>query len=183
MNEFTSAPVAVVASATASDIDRNSSATVTFSTDPFGQSFPETIIVSGTHPTLGLVLHYNVDRHRFQLVKMDLGTPSHHLPQSNTRLRSAYVLSIDTMSVHTIADVGLVISRARIAGRTTIVVVFTKDDAPNYLSAGGLPQLYFGQLRIMRGHIDNTVLAVVHKAIMGPKFNRRTFQKQLDWNN
>jgi hypothetical protein len=34
----------------------------------------------------------------------------------------------------------------------------------------------------MRGHIDNTVLAVVHKAITGPKFNRRTLQKQLDWN-
>jgi hypothetical protein len=35
----------------------------------------------------------------------------------------------------------------------------------------------------MRGHIDNTVLAVVHKAIMGPKFNRRALQKQLDWND
>jgi hypothetical protein len=57
MNEFTSAPAAVIASVSASDIDRNSSATVTFSTDPCGQSFPETIIVSGIHPTLGLVLH------------------------------------------------------------------------------------------------------------------------------
>jgi hypothetical protein len=54
MNEFTSTPVTVIASATASDIDRNSSVTITFSTDPFGQSFPETIIVYGIHPTLGL---------------------------------------------------------------------------------------------------------------------------------
>jgi hypothetical protein len=113
---------------------------------------------------------------------MDLGTPSHRLPQWKYRLRSAYILSIDTMSVHAIADIGLVISEARAAGRTSIVVVFTKDDAPNCLSAVGLTQLYFDQLRIMRGHINNTVLDVVHKAIMGPKFNNRTLQKQLDWN-
>jgi hypothetical protein len=33
----------------------------------------------------------------------------------------------------------------------------------------------------MRGHIANTVLAVVHKSIMGPKFNRHTLHQQLDW--
>jgi hypothetical protein len=115
MNEFTPSPVAVIASATASDIDHNSSMTVTFITDPFVQSFPETIIVSGIHPTLDLVLHYDVDQHRCQLVKMDLGTPSHRLPQWKSRLHYAYVLSINTMSVHTIADVGLVISEARAA--------------------------------------------------------------------
>jgi hypothetical protein len=114
---------------------------------------------------------------------MDLGTPSHGMPQWKSRLRSAYILSIDTMSVHTFADIGLVISEARAAGRTSIVVLFSKDDAPNCLSVVGLPQLYFDQLRIMRGHIDNTVLEVVHKAITGPKFNRRTLQKQLDWND
>jgi hypothetical protein len=92
MNEFTSAPVAVIASVSASDTDRNSSVSVTFSTDPFGQSFPDTIIVSGIHPTLGLVLHYNVDRHRCQLIKMDLGTPSHRLSQWKSRPRSAYFL-------------------------------------------------------------------------------------------
>jgi hypothetical protein len=35
----------------------------------------------------------------------------------------------------------------------------------------------------MKRHIDNTVLVAVHKAITGPKFNRRTLQKQLDWND
>jgi hypothetical protein len=183
MNEFTSAPVAVIASVSASDINRNISVTVTFSTDPFGKSFPETVIVSVIHPMFGLILHYDVDRHRCRLINMDLGTPSHSLPRWKSCLHSAYILSIDTMSVHTIADIGLVISEARTAGRPSIVVVFTKDDALNCLSEVGLPQLYFDQLRIMRGHIDNTVLAVVHKAITGPKFNRRTLQKQLDWND
>jgi hypothetical protein len=92
INEFTSVPVAVIASVSVSDIDRKGSATVTFSTDPFGKSIPETIIVSGIHLTLGLVLHYDVDRHRCQLIKMDLGTPSHRLPQWKSRLRSAYIL-------------------------------------------------------------------------------------------
>jgi hypothetical protein len=139
MNEFTSAPFAVIASVSASDIERNNSVTVTFSTDPFGQSYPETIIFSGIHPTIGLVFHYDVNRNRFQLIKMDLGTPSHGLPQWNSRLCSAYILPIDTISVHTIMDIGLVISEDRAAGRTSIVVLITKDDAPNCLSAVGLP--------------------------------------------
>jgi hypothetical protein len=77
MKEFTSAPVAVIASVAVSDIDRNNSVTVTFSTDPLRPSFPETIVVSGIHPTLGLDLQYDVDRHRCQIIKMEPGTPSH----------------------------------------------------------------------------------------------------------
>jgi hypothetical protein len=33
----------------------------------------------------------------------------------------------------------------------------------------------------MKGHIANTVLAVVHKAIMAPKFNRHTLHHQPNW--
>jgi hypothetical protein len=75
MNEFTSAPFAIITAATTSDIDRNNSVTVTFSTDPFGPSFPETIFVSVIHPTFGLNLHYDIDHHRCQLITMDPGTP------------------------------------------------------------------------------------------------------------
>jgi hypothetical protein len=78
------------------------------------------------------------------------------------------------MPVHTIVDVFLIISEAHSANKKSIIVVFIKDDAQNRLSAVGLPQLYFDQLRIMKGNIDITVLVVVHKAIMGPKFNHRT---------
>jgi hypothetical protein len=79
MNEFTSAPFTIITSVTTSDIDRNENVTVTFSTDPFGPFLPQTIFVSGIHPTLGLNLHYDVDLHRCQLVTMDPGTPSHIL--------------------------------------------------------------------------------------------------------
>jgi hypothetical protein len=85
------------------------------------------------------------------------------------------------MSVHTISDVRLIISEARSANIQSIIVAFTKDDAPNCLSAVGLPQLYFDQLRITKGHIYSTVIAVVHNSITGPNFNHRTLQKQLDW--
>jgi hypothetical protein len=171
MNEFTSAPVAVVATLSTSDIDRNNSVTVTFIADPFGPYFPETILVSGIHPPIGLDLHYDVDRHHCQLVKMDPGTPSHRLSQWKYHLRHAYILSIDNMSVHAINDVRLVIYEARSVNRKLVVVSFTKDDAPNCLSAIGLPQV----------HVENTLLVVVHKAIIGPKFNHRTLQNQLDW--
>jgi hypothetical protein len=112
---------------------------------------------------------------------MDPGTPSHRLFQWKYCLRSAYILSIDTVSVHTVADVRLFIYEACLAKRTSVIIAFTKYDAPNILSAVGLPQLYFDQLRIMRGHIKKTVLAVGHKAITGPKFNHRTLQKHPDW--
>jgi hypothetical protein len=181
MHEFTSAPVDVIASIAMSGIDRNNSVTVTFSTYYFGPSFPETIIVSGIHPTLGLDLQYYVDRHRCQLVKLDLGMSSHRLSQWKSLLRYAYILSIDTAYVYTIADIRIVIAEARSANRKSIIVIFTKDDAPNCLSVVGLPQLHFDQLLIMQGHISNMVLAVVHKSITGPKFNLHTIQKQLNW--
>jgi hypothetical protein len=177
MNEFTSAPLAVITSVTTSYIYRNDGVTVTFITDPFGPSFLETIFVSGIHPTLGLNIHYDVNHHRYQLVTMDPDTLSHKLSQWKSHLFSAYILYIDTMSVHTIVDVRLVISEAHLANKQSIIVSFTKDDAPNCLSLVGLHQLYFNQLRITKGHIDSTVLDVVHKAITSPKFNHRTLQK------
>jgi hypothetical protein len=113
MNEFTAAPVAVAASLTASYIAHSDGVTVTVSTDHFGPSFPETIPVSGIHRTLGLDLHYDTDRHRCQITKMDPGIPVHHIPQWRSHLRHAFVLSIDQVPVHTISDALQVIAKAR----------------------------------------------------------------------
>jgi hypothetical protein len=180
MNEFISSLFSVITSVSMSDIDQNKCVTVTFRTFPFGPYFPETILVSGIHPTLGLDLNYDINRHHCQLISMAPGTPSHRLFQWKSCLRYAYILSLNTMYVHTLADVRLIISEARLAKSTSGIITFTKYDAQNCLSAVGLPQLYFDQLSITRGHITNAFLAVVHKAITGPKFNRRTLQKQLD---
>jgi hypothetical protein len=75
MNEFTSDPFAAIASITTYASDRNTSVTVTFSIDPFGLSFPETIPASSFHPTLSLDLNYNIDIHRCHLISTDMGTP------------------------------------------------------------------------------------------------------------
>jgi hypothetical protein len=99
MNEFMSAPFAIVTSITASDSDHNNSVTVTFITDPFGSSFRETIFLSCIHPTLGLDLHYDVDHRRCQLIKMDHGTPLHRMSQWKSCFIFACIISIDTMSV------------------------------------------------------------------------------------
>jgi hypothetical protein len=63
-----------------------------------------------------------------------------------------------------------------------VVFALTKDDAPHCLSAVGLPQLYFDQLRVTKRHILHATLAVLHKAATGPKFNRWHLQQQLNWN-
>jgi hypothetical protein len=60
---------------------------------------------------------------------MDPGTPAHRLYQWKYTLRYAYILSIDTISVQTIADVCLVIAGAHPANKKLIIVAFTKDDA------------------------------------------------------
>jgi hypothetical protein len=120
LHEFTTAPLKVAASLATtsrplhdSDVHCNDDITVTFSTNPFGPSFPETIAVSGIHPTLGLDIQHDVDRQRCQLVAMKPGTPSHLLPQWKSRLRHAFLLSVDSTAVHTISDVQQTISLAR----------------------------------------------------------------------
>jgi hypothetical protein len=187
LHEFTPAPapVAVTASVAASsrplhasDVHRNDGITVNFSTDLYGPSFTETIPVSGIHPSLGLEIRHAMDRQRCQLVAMPPGTPSHRLPQWKSRLRHAFLLSVDAAAVHTSSDVHQAIALARQAAQTSVIIVFTKDEDNNTLSAVGLPQLYVDQLRVIQAHIAYTVQSVVHKAITGPKFNRRSLQKQ-----
>jgi hypothetical protein len=162
--EFTPAPVDVAASIVTtscplhySDVHRNDGITVTFITDPFGPSFPETRTVSGIHPTLGLDIQQDVDRQRYQLVAMTPGTPTHRLPQWKLCLRRAFLLSVDSNAKHTILDVQQEISLARQAAQTSIIVVFTKDEAKNSLSAVGLSQLYVDQLCVIKAHIAHTV--------------------------
>jgi hypothetical protein len=188
LHEFTPAPVAVAASVAAkscplhdSDVHRNDGIMVTFSTDQFGPSFPETISVSGIHSTLGLDIRHDTYRQRCQLVVMTPGTPSHRLHKCKLRLRHAFLLSVDTTAVHTILYVHQAIALAHQAAQTYVVIVFTKYEAQNSLSAIGLPQLYVDQLCVMKAHIAHAVQAVVHKAITSPKFNHRSLHKQSDW--
>jgi hypothetical protein len=109
LREFTPAPIIVAASLAAtsrppddSNVHHNDGIMVIVSTDPFGPSFLETITLSGIHPTLGVNVRHDVDRQSFQLVAMMPGTPSHRLPQCKSRLRHAFLISVDSTAVHTI---------------------------------------------------------------------------------
>jgi hypothetical protein len=177
LHKFTPTPVAVAASLAvtsrplhASDVHRNDGIAMTLSTDPFGPSFPETIYVSGIHPTLGIDIRHDMDRQRCQLVAMTPGKPSHLLPQWKLHLCHAFLLSVDTTAVYTILDVHQEIALVLQAAHTYVIIVFAKDDANNSLYGVGLPHLYFDQQRVMKAHIAHTVQAVVHKSITGPAF-------------
>jgi hypothetical protein len=99
-------------------------------------------VVSGIHPTFGLDLHYGTDRHRCQIMKMDPGTPAHHILQWRSRICHAFVISINQAPAHTIADALHAVAKARQLDNKTGVVALTNDDDPNCLSAVGLPQLF-----------------------------------------
>jgi hypothetical protein len=164
-NEFTAATVAAAEFLTSSDISRIDGMTVTFSTDPFWVSFPEMIPVSVIHPTLGLDLHYDTDRHRCQITKMDPGTPAHTIRQWISSLRHAFVPRINKTPVHTIDDSLQAIAKARQLDKKTVDVALTNDDALNCLSLVGLPQLHVDQIWIMKQHISHTAPAVVNTAV------------------
>jgi hypothetical protein len=66
-------------------------------------------------------------------------TPSHRLPQWKSRLCHTFLLSVDSTAVYTILDVQQAIALARQSAQTSVIVVFTKDEATNSLSAVGLP--------------------------------------------
>jgi hypothetical protein len=80
-----------------------------------------------------------MDRQRCQLIAMTSGTPSHRLPQCKSRLRHAFLLSMDTTAVQTISDVHQAITLALQSAQTSVIIMFTKDEAKNSLSTVGLP--------------------------------------------
>jgi hypothetical protein len=113
---------------------------------------------------------------------MDPGTPGHRIPQWRSCFCHNFVLSINQAPVQTIADELQEIDKAQQLENKTIVVAFTKDDAPNCLSTVGLPQLYFDQLQVTKRHISHAALAVIHKAAIGMKFNHQHLHQKLNYN-
>jgi hypothetical protein len=171
MNEFTAALATVDVSLTSSHTTRSDGITVTFSTDPFGPPFSDTIIY----------VHYDTDRNKCQITRIDPGIPAHHLPQWRSRLYHAFLRSIDQSHVHTSVDALQAISNVRQLDNITVGFALTKDDAPYCLSAVSLPKLYSDQLQVINRHIFHAALEVVHKAATRPKVNRRHLQQQLNW--
>jgi hypothetical protein len=94
--EFLAAPVATAATlVSTSNVSRSAALMVEFCTDPFGPSFDEPISIQGPHATAGLLLRYDPDHGRCQLLAMQPGTSAHRIHAWKFRLREAYILRID----------------------------------------------------------------------------------------
>ena len=156
---------------------------IELSGNPFGPSFIESIPLSGIHPTAGLELQLDSLRGRLRLLGCLPGTPAARISRWRSRLRFAYILSVNAIQILTLTDFEQTIATLRSTKSTTCDVCLTFDEIRNNLSASGLPQLYFDQLRDIR-HINdslrhpsqsNTVIPSAHR------LTRKSLQTQSDW--
>jgi hypothetical protein len=94
--EFLAASVATAATLVlTSDVSSSAALTVEFCTDPLGHYFDEPISIQGPHATAGLLLWYDPDRGRCQLLAMQPGNPAHRIHAWKSRIRGACILCID----------------------------------------------------------------------------------------
>ena len=118
--------------------------------DPLCSRFDEYIPIVGSHILAGLDVQYADVRARLQLLSIDKRTPAACIPRWCSRLRHACILGVDNVDICTLADLTQAISVLRSNGTLTCYLRLTFEDMKNTLSASGLPQLYFEQLRGIR---------------------------------
>jgi hypothetical protein len=181
--EFLAAPVATTTATLVStlDVSRSAALTVEFCTDPFGPSFDEPISIQGHHATAGLLLRYDPDCGRCQLLAMQPGTPAHQTHAWKSRLWGAYILCIDVQALTSVVDVTNAIRAARLLLTPNITITFTFDEIVNTLSHAGLPQLYFDQMRVIQNHITQIRQPTIHKVTASPRLTRRKLQQSDAW--
>jgi len=153
--------------------------TVTMSDDPLKTSFAETLPIGGKDPTAGLVLQIEETTGRVKLLECRKGTPTARIPRWRSRLRHAYLLSLDGKPITSLDDAAKAIAQARQYGETTSVARFAFDEIRNNLTDEGVPQLYHDQLNIIQKHL--TDIAVARSAKASKKLTRRYLQTQLEW--
>jgi hypothetical protein len=140
---------------------------IEFSGDPFGPSFVESIPITSTHASAGL--HFKLDpaRDRLCLLAIEPGTPAARINRWRSRLRFAYILSINDIDIRTQTDIDQALATLRAAGTSVCDIRSTFDEIRNSLSASGLPQLYFDQLRdvrkILRSLRETPEPAIAHR--------------------
>jgi hypothetical protein len=97
----------------------------------------------------------------------------HKIHNWRSRLCHAYTLSISSRPVFTLQDICQAVVQACQLSLPTCVITFTFDDVVNTLTHAGLTQIYFDQLHVMQGHIDQAKRAAVnHININAPCLRR-----------
>lgn len=121
--------------------------------DPFEKQLIVTVPVSGTHPTLGLVLQQ--EPHECdQLVDMVKSTPGAKLNKWRSTIRRGCLLSIDNKPIKSITDVTTAIAQARKDKRQIVHCHFaTVAYQPLHPIEGSL-MLYYDQLNVIVQHLQ-----------------------------
>ena len=86
---------------------------IELSGNPFGPSFVESIPITGTHITAGLEVQFDPIRGCLCLLSCTPGTPAARISRWRSRLRFAYILSVNDVPVSTITDLVSAIAHAR----------------------------------------------------------------------
>ena len=168
---------------TASDV-----MSIEFSNDPFGPSFIEPIPLTGTHETAGIETRFDASRQRLQITHLLAGNPVSRLPRWRSRLKHAYILSLDNLDIPDHETFVRLIASLRDTHGSQhtyplVSLKLTFDDAINTLSSTGLPLLYFDQLKHIRGH-NTTLRASQTLPLCTPvshRLTRRGLQTQPGW--
>jgi hypothetical protein len=118
-------------------------AIVYVSPDPFGSAFEEEINLrkfdSTTHRTAGLTF-FEKDG-RIYLATMAPGTPGARVPRWRTRIRGAWLISIDDTPVSSISDAQKVFQRLSDSRAPTCTLLFSHPELTPSISNNGLPIL------------------------------------------
>lgn len=175
------------------------------SLDPFEKRLTIKILLKGTHPTLGMVLHPTQNKHRVQLVDILKGTPAHKLPRRRSTIRKGILLSINGKTVARLDDITMFIQQARTDNLPYISCEFaTLQYQPLHLHEGS-SMLYYDQLSVIARHLtqhkpqpitraikDNTELQhslqpditddTILQQDLGKTFKLKEHKQRLDWN-
>lgn len=111
-----SPPHAAAASVTKESPSISDVLQLSVSDDPLSFSFQHRLCFDGDHPTAGLILSIS-DHGRLCLDSIAPSTPAAKVPTWRSRLRGAYLLSINNIPVATINDVHRVFSQLRLGSQ------------------------------------------------------------------
>jgi hypothetical protein len=154
---------------------------IELSGDPFGLSFLESIPISSTHENAGLELKFDTARDRLRLMACTPGTPAARISRWRSRLCFAYIISVNDIDICTMMDFQEAIATLRDTGADVCNIRFTFDEIRNSLSASGLPQLYFDQLRDVC-QILTSLRTPAPPTAVANRLTRKGLKNQPNWN-
>ena len=117
---------------------------------PIFRQFPAERPPPQPPPNLEAAAHAAATADATVATTIENGTPAACIPSWRSRLRHACLLGVDNVDICTLANLTQTISVLRSNGTLTCHLRLTFEDVNNTLSASGLPQLYFEQLRDIR---------------------------------